>query len=243
VGYDELYKQMDFSEKPFGYAPDYLKWRNTKLKGSLAKHITGKGRILDVGGGTGSMAQFLPDFIDKGNYYNLDVSIEMLRYSPYENILAAAEELPFYDNSFDYVISSEALEHVGDKTKVLKECYRVLRPKGLFLLSTPRSGWKDDFMRSQFRPFLMIEWALAMLHPRRIAQVPHGVRDEPSDERWLREKLKSIGFTVIKQYRADNHLPWGKAGESKFWRWFADRFVDPRKYGHCTIVICKKEKS
>jgi ubiquinone/menaquinone biosynthesis C-methylase UbiE len=240
--YDELYKQIDFSQNPFGYSMDYLLWRTAKLKRELAKFITADGKILDVGGGMGIMTQFLPDFINKKkNYYNLDVSMEMLRYSPNQNVLAASEHLPFPVKTFDFVISSDVLEHVKDKMKTLTECYRVLKPEGLFLLSTPRAGWVKDYLRSPFLPFIAVEGIINRLFPRSPRfRVPEGVKDEPSDEAWLRETLENLGFKVLQQYRADNHVPWRKAGESKFWRWFADRFVDPQKYGHCTIVICKK---
>ena len=240
--YDELYKQIDMREKPFGYTIDYLLWRTGKLKRPWAKFIQQDSRILDVGGGFGIMAHFLPDFVDRKNYYNLDISLQMLKYSPYNNILAAAEAVPFGENSFDYVVSSDALEHVNNKIGVLTECYRVLKPGGLFFLSTPRTGWIDDFRKSPFRVFLRIDMVLNMLHPRKsaFAVVPKGVKDEPSDEEWLKATLQNIGFSVLEQYRADNHVPWGKAGESKFWRWFADKFVEPEKYGHCTIAICTK---
>lgn len=239
--YDELYEQIDFSRTPFGYTIDYLMWRTAKLKRELAKFITRNGRILDVGGGTGVMTQFLPDFVDKKNYYNLDVSIEMLKYSGYQSLVAASENIPFCDNSFDYVISSDVLEHVRDKIRTVNECYRILKPQGLFLLSTPRAGWMASFLKSPFLPFLVLDGIISRLFPRKAEfHVPVGVKDEPSDENWLKETLEGIGFKVLDQYRADNHVPWRKAGESKFWRWFADKFVDVRKYGHCTIVICKK---
>jgi hypothetical protein len=35
-------------------------------------------------------------------------------------------------------------------------------------------------------------------------------------------------------------VPWGNHGESRFWRWFADRFVNPLRFGHCTALICRK---
>lgn len=229
--------------KPYGYTPDYFLWRHTKLKGQLAKYITMNGKILDVGGGTGVMAQFLPDFVDKRNYYNLDISAEMLKYSSYNNILALAEKIPFPDNYFNYVISSEALQHVNSKTAVLQECYRTLKPGGLLLLSTPRTGWVDDFRRSPFLPFLTMGITVNMLLPRKNGfEMPAGVKNEPSDEKWLWQTLENIGFTVLQQYRADNHVPWMKAGEHRFWRWFADKFVDPEKYGHCTIVVSRAKK-
>jgi SAM-dependent methyltransferase len=44
--------------------------------------------------------------------------------------------LPLADGSVDAVFSSQVLEHVGDPTRYLDECARVLRPGGRLLLTT-----------------------------------------------------------------------------------------------------------
>lgn len=48
-----------------------------------------------------------------------------------------AARLPFEDASFDYLLSSEAIEHLPDQLAMLRECARVLRPRGRLLLTTP----------------------------------------------------------------------------------------------------------
>jgi len=48
-----------------------------------------------------------------------------------------AARWPFEDDSFDYVLSSEAVEHLPDQLAMLRECARVLRPRGRLLLTTP----------------------------------------------------------------------------------------------------------
>ncbi len=50
--------------------------------------------------------------------------------------VADALNLPFIDNSFDLVWSLESGEHMPDKRKFLQECYRVLKPGGIFILAT-----------------------------------------------------------------------------------------------------------
>lgn len=50
--------------------------------------------------------------------------------------LQPGEPLPFEDESFDVVISSQVLEHVEEFDKYLNECNRVLRRGGLLFLST-----------------------------------------------------------------------------------------------------------
>jgi SAM-dependent methyltransferase len=44
--------------------------------------------------------------------------------------------VPCEDESFDAVMSTQVLEHVGDPGLYLSECHRVLRPGGRLLLST-----------------------------------------------------------------------------------------------------------
>jgi SAM-dependent methyltransferase len=48
-----------------------------------------------------------------------------------------AARWPFEDESFDYVLSSEAIEHLPDQLAMLREAARVLRPKAKLFLTTP----------------------------------------------------------------------------------------------------------
>ena len=41
------------------------------------------------------------------------------------------------DNSFDYIVNFDVLEHVRDVEIVLKECFRVLKPDGKLLAVFP----------------------------------------------------------------------------------------------------------
>lgn len=50
--------------------------------------------------------------------------------------VADALDLPFEDETFDFVWSLESGEHMPDKEKFLQECYRVLKPGGTFLMVT-----------------------------------------------------------------------------------------------------------
>lgn len=50
---------------------------------------------------------------------------------------AYAEDLPFGDQTFDALISSDTIEHVQDVRKVLGECKRVLKEKGTAFIVFP----------------------------------------------------------------------------------------------------------
>lgn len=60
--------------------------------------------------------------------------------------------LPFPDASFDAVVSFETIEHIAAQEKFLDEVRRVLRPEGLFVLSSPnkleysdRRGFSNEY--------------------------------------------------------------------------------------------------
>jgi ubiquinone/menaquinone biosynthesis C-methylase UbiE len=63
----------------------------------------------------------------------------------YDNAIlnvGSATELPFSDNYFDIITSMETLEHIPQKLqeKCIEEFYRVLKPNGLLIISTPNKS-------------------------------------------------------------------------------------------------------
>lgn len=51
--------------------------------------------------------------------------------------MADVTRLPFQDNSFDFIVCSEVLEHVPNWQKALLEFYRLLKPNSTLIISTP----------------------------------------------------------------------------------------------------------
>lgn len=50
-------------------------------------------------------------------------------------------DMPFDDDTFDYVISSEVIEHVPDPVRAVREMHRVLKAGGTLVLTTPNRIW------------------------------------------------------------------------------------------------------
>lgn len=46
------------------------------------------------------------------------------------------QNLPYSDNTFDFIISDQILEHVKNPFKAVDECYRVLKPNGYAIHTT-----------------------------------------------------------------------------------------------------------
>ena len=57
--------------------------------------------------------------------------------SPIADIKADICDLPFLDNSYDFILCNHVLEHVIDDDKAMRELYRVLKKNGLGIFQVP----------------------------------------------------------------------------------------------------------
>lgn len=58
--------------------------------------------------------------------------------SPLADVKADICQLPFQDNSFDFIFCNHVLEHIKDDAKAMKELYRVLKPGGMGIFQIPQ---------------------------------------------------------------------------------------------------------
>jgi SAM-dependent methyltransferase len=47
------------------------------------------------------------------------------------------KSLPYDDNSFDGILCSEGIEHIDNQIFLLREFYRILKPEGILIVTTP----------------------------------------------------------------------------------------------------------
>ena len=100
---------------------------------------TPKGTLLDAGGGTGRVSQFLR--MKAANIFVADGSYEMLlearKKEGIHTIQTMTESLPFQNESFDSIIMVDALHHVANQTETASELWRVLKPGGRIIIEEP----------------------------------------------------------------------------------------------------------
>ncbi len=112
-------------------------------------------RVLDAGCGTGYGAR---ELTKAASVVGVDISAEAVAHArrefggPHVHFLrAACEALPVADASFDLVLAFEVIEHLAQWQQLMTESKRVLRPGGVFLVSTPNEAWYTE-SRAQAGP-------------------------------------------------------------------------------------------
>jgi SAM-dependent methyltransferase len=108
---------------------------------SLAAALTGTvrlergARVLDVGCGPGGLATVLAEIVGQENVAAVDpsppfVSVCRARLPTADVRVAAAEELPFADDSFDAAFAQLVVNFMTDPVRGVGEMKRVVRPGG-----------------------------------------------------------------------------------------------------------------
>lgn len=98
-------------------------------------------KILDVGCGDMLLSTKLPD----REWLGLDINVSRARGKALV-FDAMKPPYPVEAGSFDAVVSSEFLEHIWDMRVVHNEVHRVLKPNGLYLISTPNFNWIENIL-------------------------------------------------------------------------------------------------
>ena len=128
---------MEKFKEPF--LEKFLRYLRAKI---VISCLGGSKIICDIG--CGFNAYFLSKvkkIITKG--YGIDKKVNIKETG--NIILEKAEffnNLPFKDNYFDAVTMIAVLEHLKDCNSIIKEAHRILKPKGLLIITTPTTQAK-----------------------------------------------------------------------------------------------------
>ena len=106
------------------HAPTY---QTTLLQAFLSLWNPAHTRILDVGGGTGIIAQAMKDLFGLAHVTSVDVEDRFLKSLDIETQVYDGAKLPFVDAAFDCVTFSNVLHHVPPvvRSSLMQECARV----------------------------------------------------------------------------------------------------------------------
>jgi ubiquinone/menaquinone biosynthesis C-methylase UbiE len=118
---------------------------NDKAFELISSLIHKKTKILDLGAGQGHLSRRVFDYLIKNqiNHKNL-IATDLCKnsFKAKEVVFKKTDfnkKLPFTAKSFDLIYSIEVVEHLRDPYKFLEECFRILKPEGVLIISTPNT--------------------------------------------------------------------------------------------------------
>lgn len=162
-GYSEWAEGQDEYEKDANKANASLAEYQTGIEGArpVYQHYQMEGRILDCGGGAGTVREYLADdveFISTDPWLHAPFASSPQRkvaYTclnrPLNFIAATAEFQPFVESSFDWVHMRSMLDHVQVVDLALLEAKRVLKPGGRVLIGLYVDGGKSGIISFERR--------------------------------------------------------------------------------------------
>jgi len=103
-----------------------------------SKHI--RGRVLEVGSGEGYGINILAPFADEYvaiDKYQTQIPDSASNFKHVQFMQVNVPPLPFQEHSFDSVVTFQVIEHIDQDKEFVKEIYRVLKPGGVLILTTP----------------------------------------------------------------------------------------------------------
>lgn len=122
---------------------DFKKYERNLVLERIYGKVTNK-KILDVGAGNGLVSKF---FVDLGyEVYSIEwtkAGIENLKKIGVQGFQYDIESIPydFPNDFFDEIFWGDNIEHLFFPETVAQEFYRILKPNGRLVVSTPNHGW------------------------------------------------------------------------------------------------------
>ena len=124
-GYNKIRKNV-LSPSTYSLERHRLLWLYLKNETSFFK---AKLKVLHFAPESALMNQFKK--LKNLSYDTIDLN------SPIADIKADICDLPFLDNSYDFILCNHVLEHIVDDNKAIRELYRVLKKNGIGIFQVP----------------------------------------------------------------------------------------------------------
>ena len=118
---------------------------NDKVFALVMPHVRAGARVVDVGAGEGYFSTMIGDRVSaelgRSPASVLAACDLFPQYFRYEGVtcdpINADGSLPYPDGAFDVACSLEVIEHIKDQFAFTRELYRIVKPGGVVIVSTP----------------------------------------------------------------------------------------------------------
>lgn len=122
----------------------------------LKDNLKPQSNITDIGCGDGALSKWMPEY----KWIGIDINAENTAYKG-TRLTHDLEVTPYPlpEASQEAVVCSEVLEHLFTPEKVHQEAKRILKPRGIYIVSTPNFDWIEHHLGA-FRQVLFQPGAL-----------------------------------------------------------------------------------
>lgn len=204
--FEKIYTNYDKMNSVISFR-QHVRWRKDTMK---RMDVKPNSAALDVCCGTGDWTIALANSVGpNGKVIGLDFSENMLKIGhkkikelglkQAELIHGNAMELPFEDNTFDYVTIGFGLRNVPDYMQVLREMNRVLKPGGMAVCLETSQPTMIGFKQLYYLYFRFIMPAFGKIFAKSYEEyswLQESARDFPGMKQ-LADMFKNAGFKNV----------------------------------------------
>jgi len=186
-------------------------------------------KVLSIWSRTGDAIPFIHNKLPNAEIYNLEASNNMTKIAkqkyPNETFIKTdLNSINLKDNSMDYIMSPETLEHTPHPQTLINEFYRVLKPGGKLILSLPPRI--ADFHQWVYETFIG----------------GHGDGPRKGIPSWhIKKMLKKANFKIEK-HKSILMFPIGPVWFIELGNKLTEAFPFLRELGVMQFYICLKSK-
>lgn len=195
-------------ERDFKRSTKYRLWRRTMEMISALERFAPKPvrDIIDLGTADGRMLHSIKEKFPKSRCTGVELNQELVNFGKshfpeIEIVQGDIQALDFSDKSFDAALLTAVIEHVPVPEKVVSEAYRILKPGGILVLTSPDPFWEylatkvGHLKDGQHNRVLTISQlsnlikqnGFTVLHTKKFMVSPVGMPFEFVVEKWIRK--------------------------------------------------------
>lgn len=121
---------INYSHRQYNWLAYYTNNKSFKRIANLIK-----GKVLDVGCGEKPFKKEIERLADA--YFGVDWPLTFHKQNEIDVYANLSKRFPFKSEAVDTIVSFQVLEHLAEPEAFLRESYRVLRKRGMIILTTP----------------------------------------------------------------------------------------------------------
>lgn len=168
------------------------------------------GSHLDIGSGAGTLVELIKKVSPKFSANCIDYTDQLIndKTIPLDVVDLNFDKIPHPDNSFDFVSCTEVVEHLENYRLIIREAYRVTKPNGLAVFTTPNILNLNSRLRYLTYGFHTL---FGPLRVNRAEAFSTGGHITPVSYFYLAHSLLEAGFTEVHisfDKKQSSAIPW-----------------------------------